>query len=174
MLYKLYEYKSIGKKYPLRLKKRLVIRSTSIGQIKARLKKLSLNSSAEFFTIISRAYQSFYDNKGKLLHRFDFLFHNLPPFLGNDNPKFKIGDIVEVNCFSQIRLGIISEVPFTTKEVLQRKLMLDESDNVYLVDFALDRNGYMDHEHPMEFLIKYPRFKVKFSTYQKLHSLIKK
>lgn len=158
----------IGNEYPAKIKKTVIKKSKSYIQILTTLKSRIVNSPEENTRYIIQdskylIYEEF-NNKGICTYRSNPLTE-IQPFLGNDNPKYKLGEIVEVYDYDELRLGVITGVPVTTEEVKKKSWKLDQSDDVYLVDFSKDTN---EHLHPHESSLGKPRFPVPEETRKEL------
>lgn len=148
-----------GNSYPMKIKTEVIFKRISYIKVLDALKKdIDTNPGAYRYQVVDRSGDFFevFSPTGELLDRSDSLTID-QVFLGNDNPKFSLGQIVEVVDINQLRLGVITGLPVTTDEVKKRKWKLDYSDNVYLVDFSEDTN---EHIHPFEFMLRSPSFYV--------------
>lgn len=89
----------------------------------------------------------------------DLIYHDIDQvFLGRDNPKYKIGDLVQFFEYNQLKLGIIYALPLSTEFVNNRpNAKFDQTDDVYLID---ELEG--EHSHIQEAFIQYPMFPISF------------
>lgn len=89
----------------------------------------------------------------------DLIYHDIDQaFSGRDNPKYKIGDLVQFFEYNQLKLGVIYALPLSTEFVNNRpNAKFDQTDDVYLID---ELDG--EHSHIQEAFIQYPMFPISF------------
>ena len=85
-----------------------------------------------------------YNSQAKLLRTFT---NEDQPFLGEDNPLYKIGDWILYFENSCLMVGKIGHLPYTTEEVKSQKLKLTDYDNMYYVFYADPQNPQADFPH---------------------------
>lgn len=101
------------------------------------------------------------DNKGGCSYEYDNHFNLIKKhdwekdeeFLGNDNPKYNIGDWVLVFNGHYLSLGRVGALPMSTKEKNKKypNQRLDQFDNVYyVVEANYNEKDTYPHSHPNE------------------------
>lgn len=167
-MFKLKKVTISGTSYPLKVNEDEIYKSTSYAKTLNHLKsELAKEKEVEFFEITGPEWiHEIYSSKGNLVYKTNDVI-TMAPFLGEDNPKFKRGDIVEVLVDDEIRLGFVTHEPPTTERVKSfgANVKFDGTDNAYLVDFSSNTDL---HEHPYEYQIRSPRFSVSSEVRKQL------
>ena len=149
-----------GTSYPCKIKKEVLSTKLSYEKLLQNLKEdLSSKTPAYRYHIHDGTNYSFFEAfnpQGKTLTRSTVLTQD-EVFLGEDNPRFALGELVEFISVDELLLGFVTAQPPTTKEVKSRKWKLDNNDNVYLVDLSDDTS---DHAHPSSSLLQSPSLPV--------------
>jgi hypothetical protein len=189
VMFKVYKETISGSSYQFKIKTTFLKKTPSLieaqSAIKNHLLKKRVNVVRFYIEETSKhSYLSIiFDNEGRFLYNSSALNDDIP-FHGNDKPKYKEGDIVEVFRYDTLDIGIVCAVPETTQEILNWKKKLKgqpnqgftESDNVYLVNFLNNKDDQSEnpHDHPQEFQLSHPSHKVPSTKAQKLQTLFKR
>lgn len=165
-----------GVSYPFNLEKVILFKSDSYEKcLKFLAKEIESknNPDAYYFSVQSKNHDIYevYSAKGIALHQYSPMSKLNDHFLGNDDPEFSEGDIVEVIVGQEVHLGFVTSTPPTSAWVKSKDFKFDSGDNCYLVDFSEDTN---EHAHPRTYEIRKPSFPVSDSTTKFLNSCYQK